>query len=220
MIAVSGLSLLGRIAGSQSGPMDVMEDPEAAGAESLALAEVWQYGAEVRRLAGHLCQHREDAEDVAQNTLMKAASHLLGFRHEASMRTWLHRIATNECRQLRRRTPPVSLDRLLESTWHDDASAIGQLQVTDPEEAAIEAEMRNAVLASLEELPAGERTVLLMRDGQGLGIPEIGAATGSSELAVRSRLYRARHHLRDRLARRLGSGDRTQAATKEPPAHL
>ncbi|MHB8394058.1 MAG: RNA polymerase sigma factor [Candidatus Dormibacteria bacterium] len=76
---------------------------------------VWHYGAEVQRPAEQLCRHPQDAEDVAQSTLVQAASHMEGFRGEASLRTWLHRIATNECRQLRRRRVPLSLESLLES---------------------------------------------------------------------------------------------------------
>jgi len=48
-----------------------------------------------------LCGHREDAEDVAQSSLVKAAEHIAAFRGEATVRTWLHRITTNECRMLR-----------------------------------------------------------------------------------------------------------------------
>ena len=51
----------------------------------------------------------ENAADVAQNTLLKAAQHIDGFRGEASVRTWLHTIATNECRMIRRRRQPESL---------------------------------------------------------------------------------------------------------------
>src|SRR6266540_4196793 len=79
-----------------------------------AAEPVWQYREDVLRLASHLCRHREDAEDVTQSALLKAAQHLDGFRREASLRTWLHRIATNECRMLRRRKVPLSLDELLE----------------------------------------------------------------------------------------------------------
>ncbi len=64
--------------------------------------------ADVWRLARQLCQHREDAEDVTQSALLKPAQHLDGFRWEASLRTWLHRIATGECRMLRRRKVPLS----------------------------------------------------------------------------------------------------------------
>ncbi len=74
---------------------------------------VWRYREDVWRLASQLCRHRQDAEDVTQSALLKAVQQLGGFRWEASLRTWLHRIATNECRMLRRRTVPASRDELL-----------------------------------------------------------------------------------------------------------
>jgi RNA polymerase sigma-70 factor (ECF subfamily) len=184
---------------------------------------IWRYGAEVRRLAGQLCQHREDAEDVAQSTLLKAATNIEGFRREASVRTWLHRIATNECRQLRRRRVPASLDQLLESSWLDQASPMDHARVADPEEYAIEAELRQAVLIGLGALPPAERAVLLLRDGRGLRIREISELTSSTEVAVRSRVYRARRHLRQLLAQRLGPMEDAPgagAATNEELAHL
>lgn len=184
---------------------------------------IWRFEAEVRRLAGHLCQHREDAEDVAQNTLLKAVTHIEGFRQEASVRTWLHRIAANECRQLHRRRAPASLEQLLESSWSDDASPLTHRRVADPEEYAIEAELRQAFLACLGDLPPGERAVLLLRDGRGLGIREISMLTDATEVAVRSRVYRARRHLRRLLAGRLGlkaSPQATGTATNEGLAHL
>ncbi len=69
-----------------------------------------------------LCRHRQDAENVTHSALLKAARHVDGFRWEASLRTWLHRIATIECRMLRRRKVPASLDQLLE----DAATAPGE----------------------------------------------------------------------------------------------
>ena len=85
---------------------------------------VWGYASDLQRFASYLCRHPEDAEDVAQNTLMKAAQHIEGFRGEASVRTWLHTIATNECRMLRRREALVNL----ESTVHDLSVSNRQLE--------------------------------------------------------------------------------------------
>src|SRR5579862_3331177 len=80
---------------------------------------VWVHADDVARLARQLCRHREDAEDVAQSSLLKAAEHIDGFRGESTMRTWLHRITTNECRMLRRRQVARSLDDILEHSRLD-----------------------------------------------------------------------------------------------------
>jgi RNA polymerase sigma factor (sigma-70 family) len=85
---------------------------EAVEQADATAAAVWRYRDDVWRLARQLCRHREDAEDVTHSALLKAAEHLDEFRWEASLRTWLHRIATNECRMLRRRKAPLSLGAL------------------------------------------------------------------------------------------------------------
>lgn len=161
---------------------------------------VWQYRADVWRLAQQLCRHREDAEDVTQNALLKAAQQVDAFRWEASLRTWLHQIATNECRMLRRRRAALSLDQLLE----DAATAPVHPAETaapgpDPEEAALEAETRRCVIVALAELPDRYRTALLLKDGLGLPANEVAAAMNTTVPAVRSVLHRARIALRQQL---------------------
>jgi RNA polymerase sigma-70 factor (ECF subfamily) len=173
-----------------------MERPVDASAEP-----VWRYREDVWRLASHLCRHREDAEDVTQSALLKAAQHLDGFRREASLRTWLHRIATNECRMLRRRKVPLSLDELLEE------AAIAEQPPSEPaasgpgpEELAVEAETRRQVLAGLADLPDHYRTALLLKDGLGLSGQDVATAMSVTLPAARSVLHRARAALRERLA--------------------
>lgn len=161
---------------------------------------VWRYRDDVWRLASHLCRHPEDAEDVTHSALLKAAEHLEDFRLEASLRTWLHRIATNECRMLRRRRTPLSLDAMLE-----DAVAAGRRPTEPaagdlgPEEAALEAETRRRVLAALAGLPDHYRAALLLKDGLGLRAEGVAEAMGLTVPAVRSILHRARSQLRERL---------------------
>ena len=190
--------------GAGSGPEAPKASPVSSGAEGSAVA-LWQYGGDIHRLARQLCGHREDAEDVAQSTLLKASLHLDDFRGEASLRTWLHRIATNECRQLRRRKIPDSLDGILES------AATGRSQVdspeavaADPAETVAEADLRSALLRSIAALPESYRTVLLLAGGRGLSAREIASRTQSSESAVRARLHRARGLLRRDVELHLG----------------
>jgi len=161
---------------------------------------VWRYREDVWRLASQLCRHRQDAEDVTQSALLKAAQHLDGFRWEASLRTWLHRIATNECRMLRRRKLPLSLDQLLEQAATDGSvPPEAPAQDPGPEELAVEAEARRRVVAALAGLPDRYRTALLLKDGLGLPAGSVAAAMGMSVPAVRSVLHRARAALRDSL---------------------
>ena len=167
---------------------------------------VWGYRDDVWRLAAQLCRHREDAEDVTQTALLKASEHLEDFRWEASLRTWLHRIATNECRMLRRRKIPVSLDVLLEEAVTSERPLVDarERDVT-PEQVAIEAEDRRLVVRSLERLPQHYRTVLLLKDGLGLRSGAVARAMGITEPAAKSILHRARAQLRERLAPGFGA---------------
>ncbi len=166
----------------------------------------WLYREDVWRVASHLCQHREDAEDVTQSALLKAAQHLDGFRWETSLRTWLHRIATNECRMLRRRKVTLSLDELLEeaaTAEHrppEPAASEPAASGPGPEELAIEAETRRQVLAALADLPDHYRTALLLKDGLALSAEEVATAMGVTVPAAKSVLHRARAALRERLA--------------------
>ena len=186
---------MARRAGRVRGYAEVVE---RAGASAGA---VWRYRDDVWRLARQLCRHREDAEDVTHSALLKAAEHLDGFRWEASLRTWLHRIATNECRMLRRRKVPLSLEALLEDAataeHRPPEPAAGE---PGPEEAALEAETRRSVLAALAGLPDHYRTALLLKDGLGLRAEDVAQAMGVSVPAARSILHRARSALRERLA--------------------
>lgn len=185
---------------AKSGAVWISPYAVAVNQADLSADAVWRYRADVWRLASQLCQHREDAEDVTHSALLKAAQHLDGFRWEASLRTWLHRIATNECRMLRRRKVPLSLDQLLEeAATAPQQSADPRAPGPDPEEAAVEAETRRRVVAALAGLPDRYRTAVLLKDGLGLPAEEVAAAMGITIPAARSVLHRARSALREQL---------------------
>ena len=162
---------------------------------------MWRYPEDVWRLASRLCRHRQDAEDVTHSALLKAPQHVDGFRWETSSRTWLHRIATNECRMLRLRKVPVSLDELLEEPATAPAEPF-QVPAAgpDPEDAAVEAETRRQVVAALAGLPDRYRTAVMLKDGLELPAEGVAAAMGISVPAVRSVLHRARAALRESLS--------------------
>lgn len=159
--------------------------------------ELWEYRADLEKLAQYLCRHSQDAEDVTHNALLKAAEKLSGFRGEASVRTWLHTITTNECRMLRRRKMPSSLDDMFESAAHDRLE-LGDDPI-DPEEMAIELETRREVLEAVGKLPERYRCALLLKDGHELSIEEVAQLMETTVPSVKSILYRARQALRDEL---------------------
>jgi RNA polymerase sigma-70 factor (ECF subfamily) len=161
---------------------------------------VLSHAEDVERLARQLCGHRQDAEDVAQSALLKAAQHMDGFRGEASVRTWLHRITANECWMIRRRLSARSLDAILDSVRpHVDAA----LQAgTDPETVAEERELGRLVVDAIARLPDRQRAAVILSDGAGLSAEEVARDLGASVPAVRSLLVRGRRALRADLVSR------------------
>ncbi|MCS7224994.1 MAG: sigma-70 family RNA polymerase sigma factor [Armatimonadetes bacterium] len=165
--------------------------------------QIWNYWQDIRKLAHRICPRREDAEDVAQSTLLKAVQNLEGFRGEATIRTWLHRIATNECLMLQRGQKDLSLEEFLESGIGDDEGAPKDIPLDgpDPEEIAAQAEIRRLIVQALERLPERYRTVLLLKDGEGVKEKDIAQALGISLLAVKALLHRARSALKKEVGK-------------------
>lgn len=181
--------------GSRSRPASV--DSMLTG--SVRRDEVWANFNDVARLARQLCRNPEDAEDVAQSSLLKAAEHVADFRGEATMRTWLHRITTNECRMLRRRIVARSLDDILE---HDRLSAVLHRSSgeADPEQLAEQHLLGEIVVRAVEHLPTRQQAALILLEGAELDVAEVARRLGTSQSAVRSLLVRARRSIRAEVA--------------------
>ncbi len=159
--------------------------------------DVWGYREDLARLARFLCQHPEDAEDVTHNALIKAAEKLDGFRGEASVKTWLHAVTSNECRMLRRRRQASSLDGMLDGVADDQLMV--DVTAMDPEELAVELETRQEVLEALSRLPERYRCALILKDGSGRSLTETAELMDTTVPGIKSLLYRARAALRDEL---------------------
>ncbi|MBI4732912.1 MAG: sigma-70 family RNA polymerase sigma factor [Chloroflexi bacterium] len=155
------------------------------------------------RLALKMLGSPQDAEDVLQNTFIKALQNLKTFEGRSSLSTWLYRIAVNEALMLlRKQKPEVSLtDTLPEDSEDTDYSPV---EFTDwcclPEEEFLTTESRQALDASMRRLPETLRVVFLLRDIEGLSIQETSEALGLTETAVKTRLLRARLRLRELLS--------------------
>jgi RNA polymerase sigma-70 factor, ECF subfamily len=186
-----------------TGNMDELALVEAAKKGDIAAFEelVKRYDRNVFRIAQHITQNREDAEDVVQDAFLKAYGNLSQFQGQSKFYTWLVRIAVNEAlMKLRRRRPErtVSLDQDVET----DEDTIPR-EVADwspnPEQQYNQAELRELLQRTIQGLPAGFRTVFVLRDVEGLSTEETAEALGLSIPAVKSRLLRARLQLRERL---------------------
>jgi RNA polymerase sigma-70 factor (ECF subfamily) len=155
-----------------------------------------------------LLAHKEDAEDVAQDTFVKALARLNQFRKESSFGTWLIQIAMNEARMRNRkqwRVPMISLTR----NKHDhDKDARIPKDFEDwreiPSTVRERVEVREALVKALGSLAQQYREAFVLRDIHELSISETSATLGISPGAVKTRLRRARLKLRDMLAQRFG----------------
>jgi RNA polymerase sigma-70 factor (ECF subfamily) len=164
---------------------------------------VKRYDRNVFRIAQHITQNREDAEDVVQDAFLKAFTNLHQFQEQSKFYTWLVRIAVNEAlMKLRRRRPErtVSLDEEIQ-TGEDSVPREVADWSPNPEQNYNQAELREILTKTIQGLPPGFRTVFILRDVEGLSTEETADALELSVPAVKSRLLRARLQLRERLNR-------------------
>ena len=164
---------------------------------------VKQYDRQVFRIANHITQNREDAEDVVQDAFLKAYEKLDQFQGNSKFYTWLVRIAVNESlmRLRKRRTgKTISMDENIET---DDGSMPRDFADwgPDPEAQYGQSEMAEILKKTIQGLPQGFRVVFVLRDVEGLSTEETAETLGLSVPAVKSRLLRARLQLRERLAK-------------------
>lgn len=162
---------------------------------------VKRYDRNVFRIAQHITQNREDAEDVVQDAFLKAYSNLDQFQGQSKFYTWLVRIAVNEAlMKLRRRRPErtVSLDQEVQTEEDSMPREVADWS-PNPEQQYSQAELHDILSRTINGLPAGFRTVFVLRDVEGLSTEETAEALNLSVPAVKSRLLRARLQLRERL---------------------
>jgi RNA polymerase sigma-70 factor (ECF subfamily) len=164
---------------------------------------VRKYDRNVFRIANHITQNREDAEDVVQDAFLKAFQNLEQFQGQSKFYTWLVRIAVNEAlMRLRRRRPErmVSLDEDI-NTGEDTIPREVADWAPNPEQLYNQSELREILQKTIQGLPPGFRTVFVLRDVEGLSTEETADALNLSIPAVKSRLLRARLQLRERLTK-------------------
>ncbi len=161
------------------------------------------YSTNIYRLALRMLSNPQDAEDVLQETFLKAMRALPNFEGRSSLSTWLYRIAVNEALMVvRRHKPEVSLSTPAEE---DDEEDDGEdMQIVDwghlPESELLSGESRRHIDQAVESLPQRLKVVFLLRDIEGLSIEDTAATLGISQAAVKTRLLRARLQLRDALS--------------------
>ena len=150
-----------------------------------------------------LVKNDADAEDVAQEAVLKAFKGISHFSGEAKFSTWLIQITINEAKMKLRKDRRHLYDSIEEGQQGEDNDYVPR-DFADwreiPSEALQRKEIRDAVNEALNSLPEKYRTVLVLRDVQQLSIAETANVLGISETNVKTRLLRARLQLRDALA--------------------
>lgn len=144
-----------------------------------------------------------DAEDVAQESFLKAYAKLDQFRSECKFSTWLIQIAINEAR-MRRRKERKALYESIDEGYEDDAGDYFPRDFADwreiPSEALAQKQLKEALSRAIASLKPIYREVFILRDVQGLNIRETAEALDLNEPLVRTRLLRARLQMREALA--------------------
>jgi RNA polymerase sigma-70 factor, ECF subfamily len=181
---------------------------EAAPADQAAFAAVAErHRRELQVHCYRMLGSLEDAEDMVQETLLRAWRKRASFAGRSTFRAWLYRIATNACLDLLQRRPRVPSGPGFEVTWLQpfpdrllDAAAPSE---HEPEAAVVEREtIELAFLVAIQHLPPRSRAVLLLRDVLGWSAKETAALLEVSVAAANSSLQRARGALRERLPER------------------
>jgi len=167
---------------------------------------VKRYDSKLFRVAQHITHNREDAQDAVQDAFLKVFRKLTQFRENSQFSTWLIRITVNESlMKLRqqRSDREVSINEDFQSEDHTAAFELADW-APNPEELYKAFELRNILRGELQELRPGLRVVFVLRDIEGLSTEETADVLELTDVAVKTRLSRARLQLRQRLTKYFG----------------
>lgn len=199
-------------------PPPASQDPEEAALVAALRAGdgaayekvVRAYGGRMLKVAQRLLKNREEARDAVQDAMVSAFKGIRSFDHGSRLYTWLHRITINtSLKRIRTlsREPEQSIEPLL-PRYKDNGDRLQWARpFSEPMDLAMErAEKRAMVRQCIDRLPDTYRTVLILRDIEGLDTAETARALDATENAVKIRLHRARAALRELLEQRFTKG--------------
>jgi len=151
-----------------------------------------------------VCGTPEDAEDTAQETLIRLARQLKGFPNARALAVWLYKVAKTQCLLSRRQSKfapaqMLTLDALIPKRSGTSAPPVKSWEIT-PEEITLKKELRSKLEDAILALPKHYRLVLILRDMEQLDTREVAEVMGISEKTTKMRLHRARVFLRNALA--------------------
>ncbi|HEY0195021.1 MAG TPA: sigma-70 family RNA polymerase sigma factor [Kofleriaceae bacterium] len=154
-------------------------------------------------LAFGMLRHQDDALDVVQDAFIKAHRYLDKFEGNSSFYTWLYRIVMNlaiDHIRKHRRVKPVELDETrLDADGDGDESLLPRILGGNPGRALVDKQIRARIDQALETLSDNHRSVLVMRELEGLSYEEMAQAMGCSKGTIMSRLFHARRNMQKQL---------------------
>jgi RNA polymerase sigma-70 factor (ECF subfamily) len=193
---------------------DKLDDAELAALARAGDAGVFRtimqrHNRRLYRVARGVIGDDAEAEDVVQETYLKAFQSLAAFRGESSLSTWLTRIAINEALgRKRKRRPMIDLSNLDLIDEQGETRVLifpGVRAGANPEVDANRAEVRRLLESAIDDLPESFRIVFVMREIEQMNVEETASQLNILPETVKTRLHRARRLLRDALQARLGS---------------
>lgn len=158
------------------------------------------------RIARGILRNDGEAEDVVQETYVRAFTHLQDFRGDSSLATWLARIAMNEALgRLRRARPSVDFSTLAPGVLEAQIIQFPLSSASeDPERSMAQREIQVVVEHAIDELPDGFRLVFITRVIEGMNVEETAEILGLKPETVKTRLHRARAMLRENVEKKIG----------------
>lgn len=158
------------------------------------------------RVARAILRDDHEAEDVVQETYVRAFTHLDGFRGGSALSTWLTRIALNEAIARRRKArPTIGIEAIIDRA-EEDVALLPSGTIPGPDIAYGRAETRELLQRAIDALPEPFRLVLILRDVEGLSMEETGSQLDIRPETVKTRLFRARRMLRGFLEAEFAAG--------------
>ncbi|MGO9698435.1 MAG: RNA polymerase sigma factor [Xanthobacteraceae bacterium] len=200
-------STVQRTAGTLAGERNLVERAKS-GDQSAFRAIMEQNNRRLYRVARAVMKDDTEAEDVVQETYLRAFFNLSKFRGESSLTTWLTRIALNEALGRKRKQRAMVTLETVETAQETSAQIIkfpAMTTETDPERSAAQHEIRKLLERAMDALPEPFRVVFVMRDVEEISIEEAATHLGIRPETVKTRLYRARRLLRQSLGGQLAS---------------
>ena len=170
---------------------------------------VGRFSTDIYGLLVRLTEDAEEAKDLTQETFLSVVRSVKSFRGDASLKTWLYRIAINQARNRQRwwRSRRFGLTFSLDSSSEPDEPSLHDTLADDnqqsPEDFALQREQETMIRQALKKLPLAFREAVILRDIEGLSYEEIAAALETNIGTVKSRIARGREELKRKLQRSL-----------------